>query len=207
MDHTSTVTRPRPAPVGARSRHTASHPRFRLGRQARRAILVVHLWAVGGWFGMDLVLAVLFVRAWTAGTTAERAANLQALELVGVVPMIALAVLSLASGVLLGLGSPFGLVRYWWVLIKLVINGLFVVLLLLALRPGLRDAMVTALFGAGDSGDGLVLALSLSGLATAVVVSVFKPWGHVRPAAPARPARRRAGGTRAASRVPHPDQA
>jgi hypothetical protein len=29
-------------------------------------------------------------------------------------------VVALASGVLLGLGSKYGLVRYWWVTVKLI---------------------------------------------------------------------------------------
>jgi hypothetical protein len=42
---------------------------------------------------------------------------------------------TLTSGVLLGLGTKYGLVRYWWVLVKLVINVVLVALVLILLWP------------------------------------------------------------------------
>lgn len=161
--------------------------RLRLGRRLRRAILVVHIAAVGGWIGMDLVLLVLSLRAWLARSPRDRAVSMQALELFGIVPMISLAVLSLVSGVILGLGTKYGLVRYWWVAVKLVINGVFTVLLVVALRPGLNEAAVAGsrlAEGATDitlsSDMAYPLVVSISGLLFAVAVSVFKPWGRVR---------------------------
>lgn len=103
--------------------------RFRLSRRARKVTLVTHVTSVGGWIGMDLVLAVLSLRAWFADSPRVRAVAMQSLELFGVLPMISLAVLSLITGLLLGLGSKYGLVRHWWVLAKLGINLLFVALL------------------------------------------------------------------------------
>src|ERR671927_182347 len=41
----------------------------------------------------------------------------------------------LASGVVLGLGTKWGLVRYWWVAIKLALNVLLTALVPVALRP------------------------------------------------------------------------
>jgi len=169
------------------STETGSRERVRFGRRLRRAILVVHIVAVGGWIGMDLVLLVLSLRAWFARSPRDRAVSMQALELFGVVPMISLAVLSLVSGVLLGLGTKYGLIRYWWVAVKLVINALFTVLLVVALRPGLNAAAVAGdqvAQGASEvtleSTMAFPLVVSLSGLLFAVALSVFKPWGRVR---------------------------
>jgi hypothetical protein len=86
----------------------ASTERFRLGRRMRRAVLVVHIVSASGWIGMDLVLAVLSLRAWLAQSPRERAVSMQALELFGVVPMTSLALMALLSGVLLGLGRSSG---------------------------------------------------------------------------------------------------
>jgi hypothetical protein len=41
----------------------------------------------------------------------------------------------LASGVVLGLGIKWGLIRYWWVAVKLALNVLLVALVPVALRP------------------------------------------------------------------------
>jgi len=161
---------------------------FQLSRRTRRALLVVHIAAAGAWIGMDLVLAVLSLRAWLAETPRERAISMQALELFGVLPMISMALLSLVSGVLLGLGTKYGLLRYWWVAVKLVINVLFTVLLVVALRPGLNEAAVEgrrladgAADASLDSGMAFPLVVSMSGLLFAVALSVIKPWGPVRP--------------------------
>jgi hypothetical protein len=65
-----------------------------------------------------------------------RALCYRALELFAVWPLIATSLVCLASGVVLGLGTKYGLVRYWWVAIKLVMNVVPVVLVAFALRPG-----------------------------------------------------------------------
>jgi hypothetical protein len=44
----------------------------------------------------------------------------------------------------LGLGSRYGLVRYWWVAIKLVLNLLLTGLVLVALAPEVADAAARA---------------------------------------------------------------
>jgi hypothetical protein len=46
----------------------------------------------------------------------------------------------LGSGVVLELGTKYGLVRYWWVAIKLVVNILLTALVPIALRPEVTQA-------------------------------------------------------------------
>ena len=52
-------------------------------------------------------------------------------------PLVIVGLVTLASGVLLGLGTKYGLVRYRWVLVKLVVNVVLVTLVVLVLWPGL----------------------------------------------------------------------
>lgn len=40
---------------------------------------------------------------------------------------------------MLGLGTKWGLVRYWWVAIKLALNAALVALVAFALRPGVTE--------------------------------------------------------------------
>jgi hypothetical protein len=63
----------------------------------------------------------------------------RALELFAVWPLIATGLVCLASGVVLGLGTKYGLVRYWWAAIKLALNVVLVVLVMFALRPGVVE--------------------------------------------------------------------
>lgn len=58
----------------------------------------------------------------TTDEPATLAFSLQALELVSIWPLLACGLLCLLSGIVLGLGSKWGLVRYWWVAAKLALN-------------------------------------------------------------------------------------
>lgn len=159
---------------------------WRLSGRTRKAVLVTHILSAGTWFGMDVVMAVLVFTA--VGTSSEetRAVTYQALELFAVWPMATAGLVCLASGVLLGLGGKYGLVRYWWVAIKLCLNVLLSTLVLLALRPGVREAAEQGRL-LGDGGTLPAPAdmmyppiVSTSLLLVAYLLSVFKPWGRLR---------------------------
>jgi hypothetical protein len=162
-------------------------PVARLGRRARRAVLTVHILGAGAWIGIDVALGVLVFTAMLTSSTSTEALCYRVLELFAVWPLIAAGLLTLASGIVLGLGTKYGLVRYRWVAVKLVINIVLVALVVFALRPGLADAAAygEALAAGGsapaDVGS-LVFPPVVSGVAlvTATVLSVFKPWGRLR---------------------------
>jgi hypothetical protein len=165
----------------------APAPVPRLGRRARRVMLTVHILGAGAWIGIDVVLGVLVFTAVLTSSTATEALCYRALELFAVWPLLTAGLATLASGIVLGLGTKYGLVRYRWVVVKLVINVVLVVLVVLALRPGLADAAAYGeLLAGGGSGSsdvgGLVFPPVVSGVAlmTATVLSVFKPWGRLR---------------------------
>lgn len=170
-----------------RPERSAPPPAGRLGRKARRTALTVHIIAAGAWIGIDVVLGVLVFTAMLTGSTATEALCYRVLELFAVWPLITAGLLTLASGVVLGLGTKYGLVRYKWVAVKLVINVILVTLVVFALRPGLSEAAAygEALAASGSAqGDvgGLAFPPIVSGIALVVasVLSVFKPWGRLR---------------------------
>jgi uncharacterized membrane protein len=175
---------------------TAAIPwRLRLGARARKWFLVVHIIAAALWFGVDIAFGVLVSTAALTDDPRVAGTALQVLELFAIWPMLAASLLCLASGVVLGLGSRYGLLRYWWVTAKLAINVLMTVLIAFALRPGIYEAgrvgrrIVDAETTAGASADLLapvVVAPTL--LLTAYLLSVFKPgarvpWPSARPTA------------------------
>ena len=93
----------------------------------------------------------------------------------------------LASGILLGLGSKYGLVRYWWVAVKLALNLVLCTLILIALQPGLGEiAQYGRDLAAGTATERDMTDLffppivSLSALTFATILSVAKPWGRLR---------------------------
>ncbi len=155
---------------------SARGPLFRLGARVRKGALAVHIIATGAWIGIDVVMGVLVFTAELTDDGALRILCLQALRLVTVWPMLSTAALSLASGVLLGLGTKYGILRYWWVLLKLILNIVLMVLVFFLLRPGVAEAAQT-----GAVGQMLFPPIvSTSALVFAVILSVYKPWGRLR---------------------------
>src|ERR1700754_953813 len=122
------------------SSETRTTKPWRLSGRPRKAALVTHIVSAGTWFGMDIVMAVLVFTAIGTDSDQTRAVTYQALAMFAVWPMAIAGLACLASGVLLGLGSKYGLVRYWWVAVKLFLNVLLSTLVLVLLRPGVQEA-------------------------------------------------------------------
>jgi hypothetical protein len=160
---------------------------WRLGARTRKGVLVIHKASAGAWIGIDVVMGVFVFTALLAENESTRALCYRALELFAVWPLLTTGLLCLASGVVLGLGAKWGLVRYWWVAIKLALNVVLVLLVAFALRPGVVEmAEQGRLFAAGEAASLAVGDLifppivSTSALLVATVLAVFKPWGRVR---------------------------
>ncbi|WP_020497389.1 hypothetical protein [Sciscionella marina] len=158
-----------------------------LGRRTRKAVLVVHLVSVGTWIGLDVAMAILIGTAAITDDRRTAGISYQALSLFAVWPLLIAGVVCLLSGAVLGLGSKFGLLRYWWVAVKLVLNILLSALVLIALRPAVEIAEATGrelLDGSRRSapvGDLLYPPIvSPIALLVAVVLAVYKPWGRIQ---------------------------
>jgi hypothetical protein len=160
---------------------------WRLGARTRKVVLVVHIVSAGVWIGIDVVMGVVIFTALLADDEYTKALCYRALKLFAVWPLLTTGLVCLASGVVLGLGTKWGLVRYWWVAIKLVLNIVLTALVLVALRPGVTEAAEQGQrFMAGEAASLAVGDLiyppivSPSALLIAVVLAVFKPWGQIR---------------------------
>ena len=151
---------------------------------SRKALLSVHVLASVGAFGADLTLLVLGVAS-VLGV--DPRSVYPAADLVGRLLVQPLAIVSLLTGVSLGLVTPWGLLRYWWTAIKLAITLALsaVVVLVLVPRLGAASAVATASgpasFAAADRLP-LLLApvLGSSLLALNVVLAVYKPGWRLR---------------------------
>ena len=93
-----------------------------LTARTRKLLLLVHIAAAGVWLGLDLVLGIFVVTVLTGDATGAGAAA-ASLAAVATWPLVVAGLVTLASGVLLGLGSKYGLMRYRWVLVKLVVGS------------------------------------------------------------------------------------
>ena len=154
-------------------------------RRLRRLTLVVHVVVSVGWLGLDAVLLVLGVTAvLTADPELTRACVL-AMDVAAGWMIVPVALLSLGTGVLGGLLSPWGLVRYRWVLTKLVLTVGAATASILLLRGELDHAAGVVRADPGGLGRleaDLVIppAVALVLYVTMTVLSVLKPWGRTR---------------------------
>jgi uncharacterized membrane protein len=161
--------------------------RINLGRRTHKAILLVHIMSAGAWIGIDVVMAVLVFTAWFTDDVKNEVICYQALELFAVWPLLTTGVLSLLTGILLGFGTKYGLVRYWWLFVKLALNLILTALVVASLRFGVADlAEYGRQLAAGTptverTSDMLYPPIvSPTALTIAFILSIYKPWGRIR---------------------------
>lgn len=145
----------------------------RLSASTRRAVLTVHIIASVGLLGDVAAVLAINVKAAATGDPALAAASYELLALFTVIFGIPLSLVSLVSGVTLGLGSKWGVLRYAWVTTKLGLLLSVIVVGALVLGPG-TEAMRT---GGGGAETRLILgsAWDVVALSVATGLGVFKP--------------------------------
>lgn len=153
---------------------------MKLHRPARRALLVVHVAASAGWLGLTLGLLVLGVTAFTTGSAEAAEASYRSMKVFADWLIIPIALLTLGTGLVLSLGTPWGLARHRWVYTKFWMTLATTALSVFSLRPTIAHAAAHAIAGQqiAESKD-LIIApsVSLSAYLFMTVISVLKPWG------------------------------
>ncbi|MBA2528681.1 MAG: DUF2269 domain-containing protein [Euzebyales bacterium] len=186
---TPTITR-EPAPVAAAPERVAANRPRRLSPRARKLALTAHIVTSVGWLGIVVAMLVLGVTAATAADPAVIRAGFTLMDLFGsrIFPPAALA--SLATGIILSLGTKWGLLRYRWVVVKLVLT-FAVIATGTQLTGRLLDQATTASAAGVRSVPGGVAAALIAGsvmhlllLGAATAISVYKPWGRTRRGSP-----------------------
>jgi hypothetical protein len=150
----------------------------------RKLLLSLHIATTVSVLGAGLVLLTLGIASLGG---ADPRTIYPAAYLVDTWLVVPLAVLSLGTGLGLGLLTQWGVFRYWWVTIKLAITTVLTGIVLFVLVP--RLGMVAALVTAADSGplpEGsrvlLVIAPVLASLFLLLNVglAIFKPGRRLR---------------------------
>ena len=151
----------------------------------RKFILLTHILSSVGWIGaIAAFLALAFAGLRSSDPQIVRGAYI-AMEPITWWIIVPLAFASLGTGLVLSLGTPWGLIRHYWVLIKLLINLLSLPLLLLHTRIIQRVAATAALTNLAPVDlhpDRVQLVVasgaSLAVLVVATLLSVYKPRGQ-----------------------------
>lgn len=151
----------------------------------RKLILTLHVISSVGFMGaVAAFLALATVGATTGDPLVARAVYI-AMSVVTWYVIVPLAAASFLIGVIQSLSTPWGLFRYYWVIIKLVLTLLVAVVL--ALQTSTINALASAALGGDLTGLGgarfSVILHGTGGLAVltiATVLSVYKPRGMTR---------------------------
>jgi hypothetical protein len=126
--------------------------------------LAAHLTFSVGWIGTVIAYLALGVAAVTSQDAQTVRAACIAMELTGWYVIVPLALASLLTGLLMALGSKWGLFRHYWVLFSLVLTILSTVVLLLHM-PAVSVMANVAQEAEGASPTGLVATSSIPGSA------------------------------------------
>lgn len=151
----------------------------------RRLTLTVHITFSVGWIGAVLAYLALVVAAMTSDDAEILRAAWTAMALIGWFAIVPLAFASLLTGIVISLGTRWGLFQHYWVLFSLLLTILATLVLLehmrtvslfAAIAVGTDGAEVSGLRGGlwGEllhGGGGLLVLLVIQ------VMNVYKPRG------------------------------
>ena len=150
----------------------------------RKFVRTAHVIFTVGWLGAVAGFLVLAIVGLTSPDAQMVRAAYPAMDLITRFVIVPLSLLPLLlTGPLLSLGTPWGLFRHYWIIVKLIINILSTLILLVHLQPiGYMARVVTQ--GTPSSSDRpiqiqLVVAASagLLALLVATGLAVYKPRG------------------------------
>lgn len=148
----------------------------------RKLVLTVHLASSVGWIGAVIVYLVLGIAAVTTREALMVRATWLAMELTGWYVIVPLALVSLLTGLVMSLGTRWGLFRHYWVLISFLLTVFANIILLLhmpdvsALAEVAREADAAGLAG-GLGGDLFHPGVGLLVLLVIQALNVYKPRG------------------------------
>ena len=147
----------------------------------RKFALATHLTVSVGWIGAVVAYLALGVSAVNSQNAQTVRAAWIGMELVGWYAIVPLALAALLTGIVMSLGTPWGLFRHYWVLISLGLTVFSTVILLLHMPT---VSMLADMAQAADSGhlaelggDLLHPGVGLGVLLVITGLNVYKPRG------------------------------
>lgn len=150
----------------------------------RKFVRTVHVTVTVGWLGAVACFLALAVAGLNTQDIQLISASYVAMDLITRFVIVPLSVVPLLlTGPLLSLGTPWGLFRHYWIIVKLVISFLSTAILLIHLRPIRYMARVAAAgtLSIADRGVQIQLVVAagagLLALIIATVLAVYKPRG------------------------------
>jgi len=153
----------------------------------RKFALTAHVTFSVGWLGTVASFQALAIAALTSRELESVRGSYLAMELTGWYVIVPFCLASLVTGLVVSLGTPWGLFRHYWVLVKLLITVISALILfgftqtLGSLGDRAADATLSMYelrnlnqSPALHSGGGLLALL------VTTILAVYKPWGMTR---------------------------
>jgi hypothetical protein len=160
----------------------------------RKFLLTAHVTSSLAWFGAVAAFFALAIAGLSSSTAQIARGAYLGMQVVTSFTIVPFCFASLVTGVVQSLGTPWGLVRHYWVLVKLLVTVVSTAVLLLHTRliryaadAALDPSFVVSDLGrlrvqlAADAGAALVVLLF------ATVLAVYKPRGRTPFARPTGP--------------------
>lgn len=148
----------------------------------RKVVLTAHITTSVGWLGAVVAYIALDVTAANSRDVQTLRAVYLAMELIVQYIIVPLALASIIIGIINALGTPWGLLRHYWVLTKLLLTLVATAVLLIETQT--VSALAEQATSVADPRDlSGTLPHSVGGLLvllTTTLLSVFKPRGLTR---------------------------
>ena len=160
----------------------------RLSPSRYKLLLAAHISVSGAWLGASAVKMVLAIAAGASTVHQVSVAYLTAISFLTSTD-VTLAILTALTGVLLSLGTKWGVLQYYWIVVKIALTvtvvltaAVFTDLFLLPMSSALtaQVATETTLFKIVSSSTVFLIALcavDMLMIAAGAAISVYKPWG------------------------------
>jgi hypothetical protein len=177
----------------------ADRQRRRLSPRARRLALVVHVVSSVGLVGSSAGVLILALSAAATDETVAAHALYVAMRTAVFAVAVPFSFIALGSGIVLGLGTKWGVLRHGWVTAKLVLLVVIILTGALVVRPSM-DHVIAATsgpapgakpdLGASQWEPAVAAASNIVLVVVAVALAIFKPGGRLRRRTAADPRRR-----------------
>jgi hypothetical protein len=157
----------------------------------KKWLVSAHILSIVVWFGTTVCFLVLMIVATQTSDRSTQYTIYALVEKLDVSLIWSSSLATVATGALIAILTQWGLVRFYWIVLKEVLSILSIILGMGGLHPWLLYALTTtfaqesgiaqnALLVTNQQKQFAGIILQLLALALMVVVSIFKPWGQFR---------------------------
>lgn len=157
-----------------------------------KVVLTSHILFSIGWFGAVAVFLVFAIAGLLTQEAQLARSCYMAMEFSAWFVIVPFGLTSLLTGIIMAVFTKWGLLKHYWVVVKLILTLGCTVLLLLHLDPisALANTAWQPSFSNAEQSGEVIGLIAKSGAALLVLliittISVYKPWGKIQVAKPA----------------------